>query len=129
MNVSTESREALAVDGGVVRGESYAAVYDQLQHTVRRLVQVALENARRGTEGEPLVLSLTTTAGPARTESTLSAREREVLQRIVAGDSNKMIARALGLSPHTVKRHVANILDKLGARSRAQAAAWLLAQH
>ena len=40
-----------------------------------------------------------------------------------AGDSNKAIARALDLSPHTVKRHVANILGKLGATSRVQAAA------
>jgi LuxR family maltose regulon positive regulatory protein len=53
----------------------------------------------------------------------LSAREREVLERIAAGDSNKLIARAFDLSPHTVKRHVANILDKLGAQTRGQAAA------
>jgi LuxR family maltose regulon positive regulatory protein len=59
----------------------------------------------------------------------LSGREHEVLQRIAAGDSNKLIARALGLSPHTVKRHVANILDKLDARTRAQAAARLPAAH
>ena len=54
----------------------------------------------------------------------LSAREREVLERLAAGDSNKLIARAFDLSPHTVKRHVANILDKIGAASRGQAAAW-----
>jgi LuxR family maltose regulon positive regulatory protein len=54
----------------------------------------------------------------------LSAREQEVLARIAAGDSNKLIARAFDLSPHTVKRHVANILDKLDLRSRGQAAAW-----
>ncbi|MFO1270339.1 MAG: helix-turn-helix transcriptional regulator [Rubrivivax sp.] len=54
----------------------------------------------------------------------LSGREMEVLERIAAGDSNKLIARAFDLSPHTVKRHVANILDKLGAESRGQAAAW-----
>jgi LuxR family transcriptional regulator, maltose regulon positive regulatory protein len=54
----------------------------------------------------------------------LSSREREVLARIAAGDSNKLIARAFDLSPHTVKRHVANILDKLDLRSRGQAAAW-----
>ena len=54
----------------------------------------------------------------------LSPREREVLARIAAGDSNKVIARALDLSPHTVKRHVANILDKLGTGSRSQAAQW-----
>jgi LuxR family maltose regulon positive regulatory protein len=58
----------------------------------------------------------------------LSAREREVLERIAAGDSNKLIARALDLSPHTVKRHVANILDKLVLTSRAQAAAWYVAR-
>ncbi|HEX6708561.1 MAG TPA: LuxR C-terminal-related transcriptional regulator [Albitalea sp.] len=53
----------------------------------------------------------------------LSEREREVLQRMAAGDSNKLIARAFDLSPHTVKRHVANILDKLGVATRGQAAA------
>lgn len=55
----------------------------------------------------------------------LSSREREVLERIAAGDSNKLIARVLDISPHTVKRHVANILDKLALESRGQAAAWL----
>lgn len=54
----------------------------------------------------------------------LSQREREVLELMAAGDSNKHIARALDISPHTVKRHVANILDKLGLASRGQASAW-----
>lgn len=53
----------------------------------------------------------------------LSERETEVLARIAAGDSNKLIARAFDLSPHTVKRHVANILGKLGVDTRGQAAA------
>ena len=53
----------------------------------------------------------------------LSTREMEVLAHIAAGDSNKLIARYLDLSPHTVKRHVANILGKLGVASRGQAAA------
>jgi LuxR family maltose regulon positive regulatory protein len=57
--------------------------------------------------------------------SRLTAREVEVLELVARGDSNKVIARALGLSPHTVKRHVANILDKVDASSRVQAcAAW-----
>ncbi|MGZ9030228.1 MAG: LuxR C-terminal-related transcriptional regulator [Burkholderiaceae bacterium] len=59
-------------------------------------------------------------AGPGA----LTARELEVLARIAAGDSNKLIARAFALSLHTVKRHVANILTKLGAETRGQAAAW-----
>ncbi|MFT3953733.1 MAG: LuxR C-terminal-related transcriptional regulator [Piscinibacter sp.] len=54
----------------------------------------------------------------------LTDREQEVLACIAAGDSNKLIARALELSPHTVKRHVANILAKLALDSRGQAAAW-----
>lgn len=61
--------------------------------------------------------------GPGDTP--LSRRQTEVLRLVAAGHSNKAIARALGLSPHTAKRHVANILVKLGVRSRAQAAAWL----
>ncbi|HUG24226.1 helix-turn-helix transcriptional regulator [Piscinibacter sp.] len=67
-----------------------------------------------------------TVATPRATpfDSPLTTREAEVLARMAAGDSNKLIARALGLSPHTVKRHVANILDKLGAASRGQASAW-----
>lgn len=56
----------------------------------------------------------------------LSPREAEVLELIAAGQSNKYIARALELSPHTVKHHVANILDKLALASRCQAAAWPL---
>jgi LuxR family maltose regulon positive regulatory protein len=58
----------------------------------------------------------------------LSAREQEVLALVAAGQSNKTIARSLELSPHTVKRHVANVLTKLGVASRGQAAAWLYRQ-
>ena len=56
---------------------------------------------------------------PSRCDA-LSEREREVLARMAAGDSNKLIARAFDLSPHTVKRHVANILDKLGCSRAAR---------
>jgi LuxR family maltose regulon positive regulatory protein len=59
----------------------------------------------------------------APSEHGLTQREREVLQQIAAGASNKLIARAFDLSPHTVKRHVANILDKLDVSTRGQAAA------
>ncbi|MDR7333538.1 LuxR C-terminal-related transcriptional regulator [Roseateles asaccharophilus] len=60
----------------------------------------------------------------APADERLSQREAEVIAQIAAGASNKHIARALDLSPHTVKRHVANILDKLGLNSRGEAAAW-----
>jgi LuxR family transcriptional regulator, maltose regulon positive regulatory protein len=58
------------------------------------------------------------------TQDPLSAREAEVLALIARGLSNKHIARELALSPHTVKRHVAHILEKLDLVSRSQAAAW-----
>ena len=54
----------------------------------------------------------------------LSEREREVLQHVACGLSNKEIGLALNLSPHTVKAHMRTILDKLHLRSRSEAAAW-----
>jgi DNA-binding NarL/FixJ family response regulator len=51
----------------------------------------------------------------------LTSRELEVLQMLAAGLSNKEIAARLNISEHTVKFHVASILGKLGAASRAEA--------
>ncbi len=48
--------------------------------------------------------------------SPLSVREREVLAHIAAGKSAADVGRALGISPHTVRRHVANLSAKLGLR-------------
>lgn len=50
-----------------------------------------------------------------RSLATLTPREREVLARLVAGDSNKEVARALGVSHRTVEFHRAHILEKTGA--------------
>ena len=62
-------------------------------------------------------------------DDVLTARETEVLSLMARGMSNKLIARELDLSPHTVKRHVAHVLDKLDLASRSQAAAWYHARH
>ena len=51
----------------------------------------------------------------------LTAREIEVLRLLAEGASNKLIARALGISAHTAKFHVASILEKLDATSRTEA--------
>jgi len=53
----------------------------------------------------------------------LTGREREVLRLLVAGNSNREIAAALFISPKTASVHVSNILGKLGASSRTEAAA------
>jgi adenylate cyclase len=58
----------------------------------------------------------------------LTAREREVLALVTKGHSNGGIARALGISRHTAKRHLTNILTKLDLPTRA-AAASLAARH
>jgi DNA-binding CsgD family transcriptional regulator len=57
----------------------------------------------------------------ARETLKLSDREMDVLQQLAAGGSNKDIARALNVSPHTVKTHVGNVFEKLGARRRTDA--------
>src|SRR5215216_5625627 len=53
----------------------------------------------------------------------LTAREREVLTLLAEGASNKLIGRRLGISVHTVKYHVASILEKLDATGRTDAVA------
>lgn len=53
--------------------------------------------------------------------SNLSGREREVLEGLTNGGSNKEIARILSISPRTVEIHRANMMNKLGARHAAEA--------
>ncbi|MGA9932141.1 MAG: response regulator transcription factor, partial [Terriglobales bacterium] len=50
----------------------------------------------------------------------LSARERQVIQHVAGGMSNREIAKALELSPHTVKNYLFRIFDKLGVSSRTE---------
>ncbi len=69
--------------------------------------------ARHGSEPAPSPTS-------AVAES-LSSRECSILERIGKGESNKEIARALGITPETVKSHVKNIFVKLAVEKRAQA--------
>jgi two-component system, NarL family, nitrate/nitrite response regulator NarL len=52
----------------------------------------------------------------------LTEREREILQLLARGESNKAIARTLGISNDTVKQHVRHILTKLNLTSRVEAA-------
>jgi DNA-binding NarL/FixJ family response regulator len=53
----------------------------------------------------------------------ISPRELTVLQQLAAGQSNKEIARTLGVTPNTVKTHTARLYEKLEARRRTDAVA------
>ena len=94
------------------------ALFDALAPAQRRDRAVAdvLERLNRWHERD---VPSETVPGPL---AGLTDREREVLQQVARGASNKHIARSLSLSLHTVKRHIANILDKLDCDSRGQAA-------
>jgi DNA-binding CsgD family transcriptional regulator len=62
-------------------------------------------------------------SAPSDPDAALTPREREVLELMAEGASNKMIARALGISVHTAKFHVGSVIDKLDATGRTDAVA------
>lgn len=61
-------------------------------------------------------------AGEPNLLDDLTERERQILERVAAGDSNKEIGAQLQLSEKTVKHHMTNILQKLHVRNRVEAA-------
>ena len=73
------------------------------------LASAAMRGVHKGTRSIDMVASLT-------------ERERQVLNLVAEGLTNKSIARALGISPATVKSHVERIIAKLGVTDRTQAA-------
>ncbi|HSD79885.1 MAG TPA: response regulator transcription factor [Solirubrobacteraceae bacterium] len=61
-------------------------------------------------------------AADGAAEERLTTRERDVLELLAAGATNREIAERLVLSPHTVKEHTSALYRKLGVRNRAEAA-------
>jgi DNA-binding NarL/FixJ family response regulator len=57
-------------------------------------------------------------------DSSLTPREREVAALVARGLMNRQIAAELVIGERTVETHVANVLGKLGLKSRAQVGAW-----
>jgi non-specific serine/threonine protein kinase len=71
-------------------------------------------------------LGLQTGPAAAPAADPLSRREQEVAELVSAGHTNREIAERLVISEWTVETHVRHILAKLGLRSRAQVAAWVV---
>lgn len=73
----------------------------------------------------PRLLELVQNLGPGKRDDTpppaFTARQREVLELLIKGASNKEIARELGVSPATIKVHVAALLSTLNVRNRSEA--------
>ncbi len=87
--------------------------------------QAAREDGSMASDGGSAVAVAATVAEATEEEHPpLTPREREVLGLIVEGADNVAIGRALSISPHTVKQYVTNIFEKLGVRSRVQAAVY-----
>ncbi|WP_081688684.1 LuxR C-terminal-related transcriptional regulator [Inquilinus limosus] len=87
-----------------------------------RLLDVVAEVAR----GRMMFPFLDLGRAPDDPLACLTVRERELLERLAEGLSNEGLARRFGLSPNTVKFHLRNLYEKLGAANRAQAVAVLL---
>lgn len=107
-------------------------VYIDVSDAVTRRRVAALLHADReiavvgAAEDADLVLServvrASASATAAAPGTALSARELEVLRLVARGFSNKEIAAELGITTHTVKYHLAALLEKLGVRSRTEA--------
>jgi len=80
-------------------------------------IRAAMEARREGPDGAEKSDELRKIAERI---SSLSTRERQVLEALVEGRANKVIAYDLGISPRTVDRHRENILAKLGMRDRVE---------
>ena len=106
MLIAAASRAVRDADGACLELGAAKATFDKLG---------AREEARRAA-----ALLTTSVARPGG----LTPREVEVLRLVAAGRTNRNIAGALGVSQHTVARHLNNIFAKLGVSSRAAATAY-----
>jgi DNA-binding CsgD family transcriptional regulator len=68
-------------------------------------------------------------SGKLQPKNTITLREQEIIDLIMQGMINKEIGRALNISEETVKRHNANIFDKIGCSTRLELTVMILARN
>jgi LuxR family maltose regulon positive regulatory protein len=114
--------------------EGYVRLFADLGLPMARLLQVARSRDVMPDYVDRLLAALGAAPSPGTHEGSpsaadkalpepLSPREQELLRLVAAGLTNREIAIRTVISPETVKKHVANICDKLGVRNRTEAAA------
>lgn len=119
----------LAAPAGALRsiidaGPEIGTLLDRLQPVVRKTAQaetVCAHLARLRSAWREAWRPAVATAPAAGLRDPLSPREKNILELIALGRSNKEIARSLGVTPETVKSHLKNIFIKLNVEKRAQA--------
>jgi DNA-binding NarL/FixJ family response regulator len=79
--------------------------------------------ASYGADQARALLTRTSAASAAAEGRVITTREADVLRLVAEGMSNTRVAKQLQLSEHTVHRHVANVMTKLGVTTRAAAVA------
>lgn len=97
------------------------AVADRLAAVFADVPGVRL--AARGERADARLIGAAEGEAPRDLNQPLTPRESEVLTLLAEGASNKVIARRLGISVHTAKFHVGQLLDKLDATGRTDAVA------
>jgi ATP/maltotriose-dependent transcriptional regulator MalT len=139
---STDAREALEEAASLF--DRAGAPYESLRVRLLLAEQLQIAGAVEGAAAEAaavarqaqqlgaqslekhaVALSQSLLAKPSRKQA-LTPREREVLTQVTQGLTNRRIAARLGVSEHTVHRHLANVFTKLGLSSRAAAVAFAL---
>jgi two-component system response regulator FixJ len=78
------------------------------------MIEAALRQAEPGVKSEAITLEITSRI------ATLSGRERQVMEGLIAGLSNKLIAREYDISPRTIEVYRANVMTKMQAASLSE---------
>ncbi|HYH62657.1 MAG TPA: LuxR C-terminal-related transcriptional regulator [Solirubrobacterales bacterium] len=125
-NGSAEGWTRLIVPGHTQIQVEYSAIAKILPG--RHLITYVTPDEDFPEKAEDLARSAAATTDSDRQgeQTQLTEREREVLMHVSTGLQTREIAETLFLSPETVKSHVQNALEKLGARTRAHAVAMAL---